>query len=569
VRELTRRPASTALAERQRHLPVRRQLRVGAADDAAELEADRIAKEVAAGRRTDATASLMSAPTSRITRTTAPVIRRSVYLANDDASIYKDTDDDTLELAYLMPRGGNYLLIDYARVAMVREVVLGMLARKYGSTSKSTATVGARLHAPMQRDKHRANAKSRKDGAKRAKGAGGRKTTVPKAKTGKPSLVDPAAAELAAHDRATELRGDVSEALKDAGSAFGKRLTDALGTVYGHKKDQLFEVDLKPAQLVPLVIAAAFSGPQQYRTGGGSRLPAAAGLLWVTGAPDGVTREQVLVFLGADPLELDRYAKVGLKRVDATAFDRLVAEQGAANTYSFTSHDGRVRVLYSSLVTTARASNSRIQVAGRVYTDAEFAALDPNAPDGQTIGRKYARLGPAAGASAWIRSDALVAKDRGAGQAAAMQQWNALGAAAYANRYLAKRYDLAQNWEWLHVRGAQIGGTTDAANLVAGLYATNSAMIPFESMIEHWASVANRNNDPSSFHARFVAHGVTGVFCTSIELQISATRHPELGTLTGQSLATFDPLTGKVVDKLANELVKRSIDRRVGEMVPC
>ena len=50
-----------------------------------------------------------------------------------------------------------------------------------------------------------------------------------------------------------------------------------------------------------------------------------------------------------------------------------------------------------------------------------------------------------------------------------MERWNALGAAAYGNKFLGRRYDLTQSWEWLHVRGAQIGGATTAGNLVPGV----------------------------------------------------------------------------------------------------
>ena len=71
--------------------------------------------------------------------------------------------------------------------------------------------------------------------------------------------------------------------------------------------------------------------------------------------------------------------------------------------------------------------------------------------------QQYATLGPALADSGLQPASKLVAKDRGKGQAAAMGNWNALGAAAYANRFLNKRHDLNQNWEWLHIRGAQVG----------------------------------------------------------------------------------------------------------------
>ena len=139
-----------------------------------------------------------------------------------------------------------------------------------------------------------------------------------------------------------------------------------------------------------------------------------------------------------------------------------------------------------------------------------------------------------------------------------MGGWNALGAAAYGNVFLGQRYDLTQNWEWLHIRGAQLGGVTNGTNLVAGLYVTNSAMIPFEAMIERWARA-----DPTRFEARFLARGISGAFCHRIELQIRANGHGQLGDLPESVLASFDPVSGRVVDRLAGEFMKPAIDQRV------
>ena len=111
------------------------------------------------------------------------------------------------------------------------------------------------------------------------------------------------------------------------------------------------------------------------------------------------------------------------------------------------------------------------------------------------------------------------------------------------------------------MRGAQIGGATDTTNLVAGPYVTNSAMIPFESMIEAWSKTGAKSRDPGSFQARVVTTGIRGVFSDRIEFWIQAAGHPELGDLPARCLATFDPRTGAAVDTLANELTTRNIDQ--------
>lgn len=83
-------------------------------------------------------------------------------------------------------------------------------------------------------------------------------------------------------------------------------------------------------------------------------------------------------------------------------------------------------------------------------------------------------------------------------------------------------------------------------------------MIPFEAMIEHWAHFGPRRSE-----ARFDAVGVAAACCTERQLWIRADGHPELGTLPQKLLASFDPRTGRIVDKLGGEVIKRSIDQRV------
>lgn len=69
--------------------------------------------------------------------------------------------------------------------------------------------------------------------------------------------------------------------------------------------------------------------------------------------------------------------------------------------------------------------------------------------------------------------------DRGDGQKSNMGNTNAAGYAHLANIDNWNR----QRWEWLHLRGAGLGGKTDSTNLVAGVRDANTHMIPFESNI--------------------------------------------------------------------------------------
>lgn len=83
-----------------------------------------------------------------------------------------------------------------------------------------------------------------------------------------------------------------------------------------------------------------------------------------------------------------------------------------------------------------------------------------------------------------------------------------------------KLCNLDQNWEWLHIQGAQIGGQTVAGNLVAGVYATNSMMIPYETLVAEWA-----RQDPHQFMAKFDARSTAGGFASLISISIQAKDH--------------------------------------------
>lgn len=82
-------------------------------------------------------------------------------------------------------------------------------------------------------------------------------------------------------------------------------------------------------------------------------------------------------------------------------------------------------------------------------------------------------------------------KERGKGaQYTAMNRTNA---AAYAfGSGLTHQIDT--NWEWLHIRGAGLGGATNSTNLIAGTYSANSHMIPYENQIKAMSAYASREH---------------------------------------------------------------------------
>jgi len=98
--------------------------------------------------------------------------------------------------------------------------------------------------------------------------------------------------------------------------------------------------------------------------------------------------------------------------------------------------------------------------------------------------------------------DTPVGKGRGDGQYKNMANTNAAGYAWLLGRVGNQR------WEWLHIRGAGLGGKTDSTNLVAGARDANTHMIPFESNIRHLGTAVK--NHPTKYSRLRVIWSVSG-----------------------------------------------------------
>ncbi|PZT71607.1 MULTISPECIES: eCIS core domain-containing protein [unclassified Streptomyces] len=296
------------------------------------------------------------------------------------------------------------------------------------------------------------------------------------------------------------------------------------------------------------------SGPRLWQNSGGSRVPRAEGHLLIRA---GTSREQVEQRLGVD-LDAD-YADVQVHQVPDTIYEAARRDSDGLFEYAGLGPDDPHRMLYFSTATTRRSASHRIRIANQRYSDGEFFDPSLSATTRATLDAAYQELmhAPPRQSTGWIPGTRLTPVDRGPGQDAAMKNWNALGLAAYANLALGCTYDLNQNWEWLHIQGAQIGGATDEHNLVAGTYVTNSAMMPFESLIAEWAKA-----DAHNFQAQFLITPGNTLFPQYIELWVQARKHQHLGDLPPTLLARFEPLSGRIVDRMAGEITKRNVDTR-------
>ncbi|MFF5126508.1 DUF4157 domain-containing protein [Streptomyces syringium] len=429
-----------------------------------------------------------------------PVVQRAMYLANYDERIYQDSLDPGAEYAF------------------VKKADSRLLFAKYGGVDRLKAALGA--------------------------------------------------VGFADDLRSSALDEFIKGAYRERGPVW-RHLWHELGGLFHYDSvakatGPVGEEDLGRAT-PGLVAAIVRHGPQIWNNSGGSRAPRAEGRLY------GLTpsRDQALHMLGIDEDTAPHFDDVRYKSLDERQYEHRRAlfndKDDGANLFEYEGRfpGDRARMMYVSTAGTARAAAHRIRIANRRFPDAEF--FDPGMDEAtqRALHAEYARLTVPRPDTGWVPGTDLTAVDRGAGQDSAMNGWNALGVVAYAKRFLGASYELEQNWEWLHVQGAQIGGSTDATNLVAGAYVTNSAMIPYEDMIAKWAGT-----DARHFWARFEVTPAGTLFPARIRLSIKTDDHRDLGTLPGLVLAEFDPLHGRIVDRLAGEILKRNVDATRGVYEP-
>lgn len=176
-----------------------------------------------------------------------------------------------------------------------------------------------------------------------------------------------------------------------------------------------------------------------------------------------------------------------------------------------------------------------------------------------------AKLAPVSKLQEATFSNTPVGKDRGLGQYANMANTNAAGYAALVN---VANWQ-AQRWEWLHIRGAGLGGATDATNLVIGVRDANTHMIPFESNIRLLSSAVQSSAEYSELKVEW---------SVSDEVAPHAYRKIEIKWRLVKKLATaadhfgevsFDPLdTGSNISKKEVETLENVLKEIRGKLLP-
>lgn len=289
-------------------------------------------------------------------------------------------------------------------------------------------------------------------------------------------------------------------------------------------------------------------GPAYWPGGTSNRSPRAKGILAVKGYP---SLHDVLRQLGIKEKDFPRYSGVEMRHLNDAEFEQFRQEALHAQSNTTVLND----VVYVSTQQLTRSKNAKVRADKKNYKD-DFGN---NQATLRKLESSFNSL-PLPATEGWVNSFGKT--PRGGGQAKAMNNWNALGAAAFANKVHGQDFDLSQNWEWLHIRASQIGGKTTGGNLVAGLYAVNSHMIPYENLVKKWSSEA-----PGKLQVRFYTeNGRLRVFAEKIVMDIATNGpHPTLGNIpTSDPLrATFYTFSGKVVDKLASRLESLQLEQHL------
>lgn len=460
-------------------------------DDAAlEAEADAMGQQAlalgrAGGAQADAAPTQLSTPANSSAQ---PAVQRRPWLKDEDTGVYRDSQRN-LDLAFIRTSGKNNVgaFFLHARLGDLRTYVDGLLN----------------------------NAEEAYDGRKPA-----------------------------------PMAWKISQ-VSDACQRKPAELLAAVTAVYveaGNNLMQLASLDGQLGIIKDLVTLGACGGVRIRNEGGGSRLPAPKGTLYLD-RNQVDSKDTVLTGLGVEPGKRDRYEDVDA--VVVNDFADVSGGAAAARAQGATTFAGD-GFIYASTTRAPLSANRKYTANGRDY-DATFSNVTDPSPSLAALTASYESLaGP--DVPQW---EGQLSGGRDGNQNTAMNKWGALGAAAFHNRFRAGNGGVVPvdtNWEWLHVRGAQIGGETRQGNLLAGTFVANSQMIPFESQLQRWF-VGNHGK----IVARFSATVRDQILAERITIEIATDGHPTLGTIPREAplRVEFYPLEGKVIDKLAGKIQQK------------
>lgn len=274
------------------------------------------------------------------------------------------------------------------------------------------------------------------------------------------------------------------------------------------------------------------------------RFPEAQGVLWYVGAP---------------PPNLDAAHHPEVKFIETDVWTLMARSMeykaDSLNKAYIVSQEQAGRYLYvrrpASVVVADEAS--RRETSKYVYRGGSFDQITPERVTAvkQAATELNGAIGPLLVQQPVTFTAEAKGRPRGEGQVTAMRGMNA---AAYALAMGVVGADTT-DWEWLHIRGARLGGATTAANLVAGTSSANSAMIPYEHQILELSKLASPEHP---FRVIWMVQ-TRERLGTRILIAWSApeglTRPDGYFLRQRDGEINFNPLSGQIADRAVRDLV--------------
>lgn len=200
--------------------------------------------------------------------------------------------------------------------------------------------------------------------------------------------------------------------------------------------------------------------------------------------------------------------------------------------------------VYKKTAVAPNQTSGPLQIMGLNYTNQVLSKKDKS----ELQNELDQNLGKIHTPQTAVFTNTPVGRDRGDGQYKSMGNTNAAGYAWLLNRLGGQR------WEWLHIRGAGLGGMTDSTNLVAGTRDANTHMIPFESNIRHLGTAVKNNAAYSHLDVTWSAFSPIAKYAFS-KIAIRWSLFKKKGGKQASGYVSFDPLD------TSNNISKNEVDK--------
>ena len=359
-----------AVTSGERRTVRRSTVRVGAVDDPAEREADRVAGELvsrlhagpAVGLDAWARRSTRIAPMTW-DRSENSIIRRAPYLFDAGRLAYRDSEAEMGDLAYFGKVQGfcDHLFLEHAATDRVHSVIEA-IAREQAEapTGRGTRRGGGGVVRPTSKYVVRSEPYLDREKKRRSLKMGDKRESI------KQEVLSRFPSSQGGRGGSSTGRGAAPPADDDKRA---KQLRKAVGPVYvWNGVDYTVDASrLDGPKMATIIMLIAEKGPKAMIEGAGSRLPDPRGTVYTLGD---IPRTRIFRILGVEEEPDGTFTNVNVKALDADRYvDKLDkrTERGD-NIFNVAWEPTGLFMFYASTVPPSSTSNRVIQINGTVYT---------------------------------------------------------------------------------------------------------------------------------------------------------------------------------------------------------